>query len=277
MKDIFKSSRFRLIAGIIALLLIGALISAANGHGETAQSTVIGTVFAPCHFVASKISDTIGRISKNAGGNAAYEKEIEALNDEIGDMRAQLADYENLKTQNELYKEFLELKEENKDYKFVEASVIGRDSADIYKSFTISKGLLSGVKEGDAVLYGKYIVGIIDKAYPDYSVVETVLDANFNVSAYEILSNEISYVTGNARLAREGKCKMANLNSSTDISYGSIICTAGISNSVPKGLLIGTVDEIADEASDISSYAVVSPGVDIDEISSCFVLTDFKK
>ena len=275
MKDIFKSVRFRLICAIISLLLVGALIAAANGHGETMQSAVVGTVFAPCHFVAQKISNTFDRISKNASGNAEYEKEIASLNDEISDLRSQLADYENLKTQNDLYKEFLELKEENKGYKFAEASVIGRDSADIYKSFTISKGLLSGIKKGDAVLYGKNIIGIIDKAYPDYSVVKTILDSDFNVSAYEILSNEISYVTGNAKLAKEGKCKMANLSSSTDISYGSIVCTAGISASVPKGLIIGTVEEIADEATDISSYAVISPGVDIDDITSCFVLTDF--
>ena len=277
MKDIFKSSRFKLIASIMAFLLIGALIAAANGHGETAQSSVIGTVFAPCHYVAQKISNTMDKISKNASGNAEYEKKIAALEDEIGDLRYQLADYENLKTQNELYKEFLELKEENKDYKFVEASVTGRDSADIYKSFTISKGLISGVKKGDAVLYGKYIVGVIDKAYPDYSVVKTVLDADFNVSAYEILSNEVSYVTGNAALAKNGKCKMANLSASTDISYGSIVCTAGISASVPRGLIIGTVDEISDEATDISAYAVISPGVDIEDIATCFVLTDFDK
>jgi len=277
MKDIFKSSRFKLIASIMALLLVGALIAAANGHGETAQSSVIGTVFAPCHYVAQKISNTIDKISKNASGNAEYEKEIASLKEEIGDLQYQLADYENLKTQNELYKEFLELKEENKDFKFVQASVTGRDSADIYKSFTISKGLVSGVKKGDAVLYGKYIVGIIDKAYPDYSVVKTVLDADFNVSAYEILSNEVSYVTGNATLAKNGKCKMANLSASTDISYGSIVCTAGISTSVPKGLIIGTVDEIADEATDISAYAVISPGVEIEDITTCFVLTDFEK
>lgn len=277
MKNIFKSGRFKLISGIIGLLLIGALIAAANGRGETAQSGIIGTVFAPCHFVAQQISNLIDNISTNAGGNAVYEKEIDALNAEVGELRSQLVDYENLKTQNELYKEFLELKESNKDFKFVEASVIGRDSADIYKSFTISKGLASGVKKGNAVLYGKYIVGVVDKVYPDYSVVKTILDADFNVSAYEILSNEISYVTGNAKLAKNGKCKMANLSSATDISYGSIICTAGISADIPKGLIIGTVDEIADEATDISSYAVISPGVDIDDITSCFVLTDFEQ
>lgn len=277
MKNIFKDSRFRLVASIIALILVGAIISAANGHGETAQSGVVGTIFAPCHYVAQKISNGIDHIAGNVSGDAEYEKEIARLQEQVGDLQSKLVDYENLKKQNELYKEFLELKEEHKDYKFVETSVIGRDSADLYKSFTISKGSLSGIKKGDAVLYGKYLVGVIDKVYPDYSVVQTILDVDFNVSAYEIISNEISYATGNASLAKNNKCKLANLNSSTKITYGSIIATAGISGTVPKGLLIGTVEEICDEATDISSYAVIKPGVNISDISSCFVLTDFKK
>lgn len=275
MKTLFKNRTFKIILSLIICLVLGALISAANGHGETAQSTVVGTVFAPCHFVAQKISNGIGKISGNIKGDAEYEKEILRLKDEISELQSQLVDYQSLKDQNELYKEFLELKEENPDYQFAEASVIGRDSADIYKSFTISKGTLNGIAVGDAVLYGKYIVGIIDKAYPDYSIVKTILDDKFNVSSYEIITNEISYVTGDAALAKNGQCKMANLDSSTNISYGSIICTAGISGTVPKGLIFGTVDEIADEAEDISSYAVITPGVDIDEISSCIILTNY--
>ena len=257
------------------MLLVGAILAAIAGRGETVQSAVVGTVFTPCHYVAQKIANGIDNVIGTVKGDAQYEKEIEKLNQEIGDLRSQLVDYENLKNQNALYKEFLELKEENPKYKFAEASVIGRDSADIYKSFTISKGSVNGISKGDAVLWGKYLVGIIYKVYPDYSVVKTVLDPTFNVSAYEIISGEISYVTGNAKLARENKCKMANLSSATKVSYGSIICTAGLSGSVPKGLLIGTVDEIDDETTDISSYAVITPGVAIEDITSVFVLTDY--
>lgn len=275
MKNLFRSTRFKLISGIIAMLLVGALLAAIAGRGETVQSAVVGTVFAPCHYVAQKIANGIDSVAGTVSGDAEYEKEINKLNEEIGDLRSQLVDYENLKNQNALYKEFLELKEENPDFKFAEASVIGRDGADIYKSFTISKGAVNGIKKGNPVLWGKYLVGVVDKVYPDYSVVKTVLDVSFNVSAYEIISNEISYVTGNAKLAREGKCKMANLSASTKVSYGSIICTAGLSTTVPKGLIIGTVDEIDDEPTDISSYAVITPGVDIDEITSVFVLTSF--
>lgn len=277
MRSILKNRVFKIIACVIGLVALGAVLASVAGHGETAQSTVVGTIFAPCHYVAQKISNGIDNVFGELSGNAAYEKEIESLRNQIGELQAELVDYENLKSQNEIYKEFLELKEENKDYQFVEATVIARDSADVFQSFSISKGLASGVKQGDAVLYGKYLVGIVDKVYPDYSVVKTVLDSDFNTSAYEIVTNEISYVTGTPALAKNGKCKMANLSSSTEIAYGSIICTAGIGSTMPKGLIIGTVDEIADEATDISSYAVISTGADISDITSCFVLTGYNE
>lgn len=276
MKNLFNTKPFKMVVSIIAVFLIGTLIAAANGHGETAQSTVVGTLFSPAHYVAQKISNGLDNISGNVSGNAQYEKEIKKLQSQIGDLQSQLVDYENLKRQNELYKEFLGVKEEHKDFQFVEASVTGRDSADIYKSFTVSKGTVNGVAVGDAVMYGKYLVGIVDKAYPTYSVVKTILDPDFSVSAYEIISNEISYVTGTASLAKENKCKMANLDATTKITNEAIICTAGVGGTVPKGLIIGTVDEIADESTDISSYAIITPGTDIESINTCFILTDYK-
>lgn len=276
MKNLFNTKPFKMVVSIIAVFLIGTLIAAANGHGETAQSTVLGTLFSPAHYVAQKISNGLDNISGNVSGNAQYEKEIKKLQSQIGDLQSQLVDYENLKRQNELYKEFLGVKEEHKDFQFVEASVTGRDSADIYKSFTVSKGTVNGVAVGDAVMYGKYLVGIVDKAYPTYSVVKTILDPDFSVSAYEIISNEISYVTGTASLAKENKCKMANLDATTKITNEAIICTAGVGGTVPKGLIIGTVDEIADESTDISSYAIITPGTDIESINTCFILTDYK-
>lgn len=276
MKQLFKSRRFKVIAGVIALLLVGALICAANGRGETAQSGIIGTVFTPANWLASKISDGITYVFGEATGNEEYLERIDELENQVGSLQDQLADYENLKKQNELYKDALELKEENPDYTFVEAKAISRDAADIFGSYTINKGTASGIKDGDAVLYGNYIVGIIDRAYPTYSVVKTILDPDFSVSAYEIVSGEISYVTGRAELAPEGKCIMANLDSSTAVTYGSIIATAGISGKIPEGLIIGTVEEIQEDTASVASYAVIQPGVDVNNISECLVLTGYE-
>ena len=275
MKSLFTNGHFKLVATVIALLLAGALLAGITGRSETVQSSVVGTALSPLHFVAQKIADGFDTAFGNVKPNAAYEKKIDGLEEENSALKAKLADYEDMKKQNEMYREVLELKDENPKLRFVEASVIARDAADIYKSFSISKGSVNGVKTGNAVIYRKCLVGTVDKVYPDYCVVKTVLDPKFNVSAYEIISGEISFVTGNARLAREGKCKMSNLSSSTKVAYGSIICSAGIGDKVPKGLVIGTVDEVTDEKTDISSYARIIPEADIDGLSECVVITDY--
>lgn len=252
------------------------LLCGLNGHSETAQSTVIGTVFAPAHWVAEKIANGLKRIDNSLGGDIEYEKKIDELEGELGELKNKLADYENLKSQNEMYKSALELTEENTDFTFAEATVTGRDSANPYCSFTINKGTVNGIKDGCAVLYGKYLVGIIKKAYPTYSVVSTVADPDFSVSAYDINTKELSYVTGDAALASSGRCKFENLDSDTKIAYGSIIATAGVSSTMPRGIVIGTVKEISDEETNISTYAAVEPGTDIKKLDRCIVLTDFE-
>lgn len=275
MKDLFKSSHFKLIVVIIAMLLVGMFLCAANGHGETAQSTVIGTIFTPAHWVAGKVSDGIDKITDSAKGNAEYEKRIEELEGQVGELQDQLADYNNLKTQNELYKEALELENDNPDFTYIQSSVIGRDSAYPYCSFSISKGTSSGIKDGDPVLYGKYLVGVIKKAYPTYSIVSSIIDPDFSVSAYDINTRELSYVTGDSEIAKEKMCKFENLDSATKITYGSIIATAGISSTMPKGIIIGTVKDISNEETNISTYALIQPGVEIDKLDYCLVLTGY--
>lgn len=276
MKTLLQSKRFKLIAGIIVLLLAGALICAAGGNSETAQSGIVGIIFTPANWVATKVSNAITSVFGEASGNSAYLERIDELEKQVGELQSQLTDYENLQRQTALYRDALGLKEENPNFEFVEAGAVSRDVADIFGSYTINKGTLSGIKTGDAVLYGNYIVGIISNAYPTYSVVKTILDPDFSVSAYEIVSNEISYVTGDAALAAQGKCKMANLAADAAVSYGSIISTAGISGSIPKGLIIGTVEEIESDPTSVSNYAVITPGVDVNSISECLVLINYE-
>ena len=251
MKAFWKSRPVKTVGILAALLVLGMLIAAATGHGETAQSGVLGTVFAPAHWAAEKISDGLATLSGNAKGNTEYEKKIDELQRQLGEMQEQLADYKNIKSQNEEYKAALELKDENSGFQYVAADVVGRDSAD------------------------PYLIGIVKKAYPTYSIVTTVLDPDFSVSAYDINSGEVSYVTGDAKLAADGCCKFENLSTSTDITYGSIIASAGISSKLPKGLIIGTVEEVADETTNISTYTIVKPGTDIANITDCLVLTGF--
>ena len=76
---------------------------------------------------------------------SAYEEEIKSLKKEIAGYQKELADYEQLKQKTELYENALGVKQKNPDFVFVAASVIGRDAADVYTSYTLNKGSKDGI------------------------------------------------------------------------------------------------------------------------------------
>lgn len=275
MLNFFKSKVFKLLMGVIAVIVFGMIVAAANGVGEAAQSTVVGTIFSPVQRAAAYVGEKLHFTAGNITGRTSYEEKIASLHEEIGALQEQLVDYENVKRQNTLYKEFLELKEERADFEFAECAVIGRDSADLFYSFTVNKGTKDGVKVNDPVIYGKYLVGVVEKAYPTYAVVRTILDPEFNASVYELVSQETGYITGTLELARQGETKMASLTSSTAVSDGSLICTTGVGGVFPKDLILGTVTDIKSETVDISNYAVIEPGVDVRSLTDVFIITSF--
>jgi hypothetical protein len=107
MKELFKSTRFKLIAAIIALLLAGALICAANGSGETAQSSIIAP-YHPANWVATKISNGITYVFGEAR-QRGYLKRIDYLEQRLARCRTTF-DYENLQKQTRFIRTRLGLK-----------------------------------------------------------------------------------------------------------------------------------------------------------------------
>lgn len=74
----------------------------------------------------------------------------------------------------------------------------------------------------------------------------------------------------------KGQCTLSGLSRSSSITPGGIIVTSGIGATYPKGLIIGTVSEVNESSYDLSSYAVIEPGVDISQLEDVFVVTEFK-
>ena len=270
-----KNKQFRAIVIIAVLLVVGMMISAISGSTFSPESTVVGTFFYPAQRLASAVSSKIVAMGDNVSGKSSYQDEIDALKLRVADLQEQLVDYETIKRENDYYKDFLEVKEENPDFKLLHGSIIARDSESLYSSFSISVGSAQGVKVNDCVIYGKYLVGLVVKVYPSSSVIKTVLDPDISVSAYEARTGENSYTSNDLTLAKQGKLMMANLSKDTAISPGGIVCSSGVGGIYPKDLILGTVENVQESGKDVSFIAVVNPGVKISELTDIFVITDY--
>lgn len=275
MGEFFRSKKFKILACVVAALLVGTVFAALSHNGTSPVSSVLSAAFSPIERFSSFVAKNTNDFTVKFRSSASYLEKIEKLEKEVEDYQVKLVEFEQMKQKIAVYEEFLDVKEENPDYEFESAAIIARDSADMYYSFVISKGSNAGIEVNDPVIYGKHLVGVISSVKLNTAVVKTILDPELNAGVYDVQSREYGYVTTNNDLSANGKCMLPGLKSSTSITGGSVICTSGIGGVYPKDLIIGTVDEVLNDTQTVSVYAVIEPGVAINDLQDVFVIKSF--
>ena len=277
MKQFLKSYTFKAFLAVLAVLLCGSMIAALTAEKESPFTSAVNFVFTPVNRAAAKAANGLGKLRLHFRSAAYYEGQVRDLQKKLADSREKVVDYEQLQQKVELYEKFLEIKEEHPDYKFQPASNISSDASDLYGTMTLNRGSLHDVHVNDPVIFEKYLVGVVTAVSPTQCTVSTLLDPSVFVSAYEIRTREAGYTETTASLADNGLIRLAGATRTTAMSPGGIVCTSGTGGIFPKDLLIGEVMEITDAAENISTYAIVRPYVDFDNLIDVFIITSFTR
>ena len=277
MDNFFKSTTFKVLV-TIAVVLLSATVVATVLPGSTSPLTnVIGVITSPLQDIASGLSSKFDNVTGGFISSKTYKDRVAELEQQVAEYQSQLVDYENTKKRLESYEAFLDVREKHPDYTWTYATVIGRDSADMFGSFTLDRGSKDNVKVNDAVISGEYLIGVVTEVNATSCVVRSVFDPSVNVAAYEIRTGELGYVSASYDLSVKEKCKLTGLDTKTAISEGGIVCTSGTGGIFPKDLIIGTVVSVEQSETDLSSYAVVKPAVNANEIHDCFIITAYEE
>ena len=275
MNRFFKSKSFKLFVIVVAALLLGSVIAGITHMGSTPLSSALGIITHPLQKISASVGNYIDDYCDNFRSSAALQKENENLRQKLADFQYELADYENTKRTLKIYEEFLGVKEENPDFIFANASVLSRDSVDIYGSFILDKGSAKGIEVNDPVIFGKNLVGIVTEVTPTNCTVKTLANPDVSVAVYEARSNEVGYVTGFENGIDTTVFMLPGLSKDSNIASGGVVYTTGIGGIYPKDLIVGTVEEIRKSQSDISYYGVIKSEVDFSQLAEVFVITDF--
>lgn len=270
MKDFLKSTLFKVLCGVAAFF-VGMMIYAAT----TNVGTITGAVLTPIQNGFTAVVNAVENLFSGIGSSSRLAEENEQLRSQINTLREQQVELDELRRQNDFYKSFLGLKEQNPDYRFTAACVIASDPSDIYGNFTINAGTLSDVSVGCAVITPEGLCGVVTEVGLNYAYVRTLLDPEVQISAYDSRTREDGLTAGSVELARAGQLRLTQLERSDTAAAGDYVVTYG--GSYPEGLLIGEILEISPASDGLSKYAVVRPFADIHALSNVFVITSFEK
>ena len=270
----FTSKNFKILM-IAVVILLGVLVYGLNA-GTSVFSNVFGTVSAP---LLTAGTNTTGGAKEFLNLDGMSKEELKALYNDLSEenrkLREQLVDYYTLKDENASYENILSVKKAMPDLQLAAGSVVGRDPNDVFGDFTINCGSLAGVSVGDAVITETGVVGVVEEVYAAASRVRSILSEKTQIGATDKSCKESGVVTSDIQFANSGKVKMLYLTRDTEVQPGSIITTSGAGGVFPGDLLIGRVDSVERSNADSSYYAILTPYVDVTEVTDVFVVTDF--
>lgn len=276
MKTNPKILQFLLPPLICALLCAGVpSVLILTGHGEPIRA-VVNTILSPIRRVFSDAGDSIRGIS-------AYITEFDALKAENERLRAQLASMEDTIREAELtleenafLREFLSLKENHNDYRFLKCEIVASDaSAGYRRTLTLNAGTVEGAAVGYPVITQSGVVGRITEVGTNWAKAEPITELSSAIGAYIERSGDLGIAQGSYLYRDAGKLLLTYLEEGTDMVIGDRVRTSGINSYYPRGLLIGEIIEILTDPATGARSAVITPMSSLSDLRDVMVLTDF--
>lgn len=221
------------------------------------------------------ITSVFYRGGQNTGGFFSKIGEIRRLADEKNELEKKNAalEIQNSKLEealkeNELLRAQLGLKNELKDKELVAADIVGREPTNIGSNLIINKGKKDGLSTGMPVVSGSMLLGKLSLVDDDFSRVVLIIDPSsvVNVMVEETRS------TGILKGEVGSNLKIDSVPRENPLKIGQRIITSGLGGTMPKGLIVGAVQEIISPESEVFQSAKVKPQADLNHLEIVFII-----
>ena len=128
---------------------------------------------------------------------------------------------------------------------------------------------------GDLVITVDGMAGYVSEVAGNTCEITTVVDVEMQCGALITRTRETAIAEGDYDLMAEGNLRLSYLTEDASVVIGDTVETSGRGGVFPKGVMIGTVENVLPEDNGISYYAVLRPFVDVDTVSSVSIVTDY--
>ncbi|WP_303805189.1 rod shape-determining protein MreC [Ruminococcus flavefaciens] len=272
-----KSTRFKVMVGFLAFLVGMMVYAVTRGGYSVSGASFINTVTKPFRAASNSISRKMEHTVDKLTNADKYIEENERLKKQIGELNAQLTEYDAIKAEVEELRKFVSIKEEHEDYMLSQpCKVLGYVTNDPFKSFTIDKGSADGIEPNCPVVTSEGLVGITVDVSKHVATVRTILSPDLSVAAVASSSNaDQGIIEGNVLSSENGQTKLIHVPKKNKLKRGDLMITAGNSGLFPKDYPIGTILEIGFDSNGLSVCADIQPCVDVNRLTSVIVITDF--
>lgn len=262
------------IAALCAIVTVGSILL--RPGQATPLNNVISMVANPLKNGATMLVDKAEQLYSYIFRYERLQAENDNLREQMANMNQDIRDSQTYKEENERLRGLLNFTEKHTDYEMEIANVVAWNSGGYGSNITISKGSTAGLAEGMcAITESGQVVGIISEVGSNWATVTTILDTTSEIGAYIFGSGYTCIAHGDFELLNEGYLMASYLSSDATIRNSDQVLTSGDGDIYPPGLMLGTVQDVANDETNVAKYAVVAPTVDLTGVVQVFVIKSY--
>ena len=190
-----------------------------------------------------------------------------SLRGKVIDLESRLSDYEEVKRENEVLRDQINIVDDV-TYQLIKADIVGGDiRASSVGEIFINRGSADGIEEGLSVSYKGYLVGKIDEVHKHSASISLVTSLEMDVPVVSEANRTKGVASGDV----QSGITVTKILREENVDEGEKFLTSGIGG-YPKGFIIGGVSEVVGEDSDVEKEARLEGFIDIAAIEEVFVL-----
>lgn len=269
MKNFFDNKK--LITLLVSFMLfIGILWFSFTNYGSAPyfqqvtsdMTAVLGRAFSTPINAINRFFSNVNTLQDTFEENQRLKQEI----DQIAEIQAEIS---TLKADNERLKEELDLQATLTDFTYLTGSVIARNPDMWIDQVIIDRGSSDGLEIGMSVMSNNGLAGRVTDVNPTSSKVTlltTTDDTAVLTSAEIILEDETIFGVINGYDTNRNQLIMDQIIAESDIELGTDVVTSGMGGLVPRGLLVGTVAEVALDSHGLGQRVFIEPATNFKDI-----------
>jgi rod shape-determining protein MreC len=257
---------------VLAAVAVIVLLLHEGGQLQPIEN-VVNMVLSPIERAASGVFGGIG----NLFGAVRDLNELRARNAELEkqnqDLLTEIAGLRGLEGENGVLRQLLNFTQENPQYKYQTAAVIGRDPSPYLRYISINAGSREGLRPGmPVVTAGSTLIGRVSEVGLRSSKVQLLNDLSSAVNVRLQTSNANGLAVGQ----QDGSLLVQYLPLTAKIADNDIALTSGLGGNLPRNLVVGQVTGVLKKDVDVSQSAQLRPAADYERLDVVLVITNFE-
>ena len=273
------ASNRRTIILWVAVFIVGllAFTTVKGKYDLKISENVVNTILSPFQSAITSISNATKKIGVISWEMVTVYEQNKMLRSEVEQLRQRDVNVNEIMAENTRLTNILNYKNAVKQFDTAVAKIISYDSSNLTNSITINLGAKDGMQKNMPVITPQGLVGTIVAVYEHSAKVQLILDPRSAVGA--IIQRPESRVIGimQGSVGVQTLAKMLNIPRDADVVVGDNVLTSGYGGLYPKGIVIGEVVEVTNEAGGLLKYATVKTAVDFYRIEEVLVIVNSRE